>query len=61
MAEERKREKHLGSGLLEDARKKINKRRRALEQAAGTKKNIGGGFDEAGVQGRRERRRLKRQ
>jgi len=34
MTDENKREKDLGSGLLEDARKKINKKRDALAEAA---------------------------
>jgi hypothetical protein len=38
MPDPKKREKDLGSGMLEDARKKINKRRDALADAAGTKK-----------------------
>lgn len=37
MPDDKKREKDLGSGTLEDARKKINKRRDALADAADEK------------------------
>jgi hypothetical protein len=35
MAESGERGKHLGSGMLDDARKKITKRNKALREAAG--------------------------
>jgi hypothetical protein len=59
MKKKKIRKKPLGSGLLEDARKAINKRQAALDAAAADEKSldIGGGFK--GVHGKREKKRWK--